>query len=153
MAGWVGVSLFEQAFDHSPKYGQTFKGYTQRLGAAAARDGSEDIFSDAVLAPILHEDPRYFELGPGHGFVRRTWYAVTRTLVTRNDRGRPTANVSLLGGNLAGSVLAQAYYPPNSTGFGSTMSIFGGSLGGSAFGFFVDEFVHDRLIALQGKFR
>jgi len=152
VAGWVGVSLFEQGLDHSPQYGQSFKGYTQRLGAAAARDGSQDIFSDAVLAPILHEDPRYYQLGPGHGVVRRTLYAATRTLITRSDNGSATANVSLLGGNLAGSVLTQAYYPPNSTGFGDTMRIFGGSLGGSAFGFIVDEFLHDRVEALQEKF-
>jgi len=94
VAGWVGVSLFEQGLDHSPQYGQSFKGYTQRLGAAAARDGSQDIFSDAVLAPILHEDPRYYQLGPGHGVVRRTLYAATRTLITRSDNGSATANVS-----------------------------------------------------------
>lgn len=147
-AGWVGISLYEQAFDKTPHYGQTFGGYGQRLGAAVARDGSEDIFSDSVLASVLHEDPRYYQMGPGHNVVRRTVHAVTRTLITRKDDGSSSVNFALLGGNLAGSVLTQAYYPPSSTGFGTTMATYGGSLAGSAFGYFVDEFLHRQLVSL-----
>jgi len=147
-AGWVGISLYEQALDKTPHYGQSFGGYGQRLGAAVARDSSEDVFSDSVLASVLHEDPRYYQMGPGHNVARRTIYAITRTLVTRKDDGSASVNFALLGGNLAGSVLTQAYYPPSSTGFGTTMATYGGSLAGSAFGYFVDEFLHRQLVSL-----
>jgi hypothetical protein len=143
MAGWVGVSLYEQAIDTSPNYGQTFRGYAQRLGAAVARDSSEAIFSDAILAPAFHEDPRYYRLGPGQNGVYRFLYASTRTLVTRTDDGRPTPNFSLLGGNLAGAALTQAYYPSRDTGFKPTLKTFGSSLLGSSVGFLVDEYFRD----------
>ena len=59
---------YEQIVNGSPNYGQTGKGFAQRLGAASARASSENIFSDSVIAPILHQDPRYYRMGPGHPF-------------------------------------------------------------------------------------
>ncbi len=138
--GWLSSAVYEQAFDGSPNYGQTGKGFAQRFGAAAARATSEDIFSTSILAPVLHEDPRYYVLGPGHSLVKRTVYSVTRTLVTRTDSGKTTVNLSLLGGNLAGSVLAKTYYPPNNQDAKEVLATFGGSIGGSALGYFIDEF-------------
>ena len=141
--GWLSSAAYEQISNGSPNYGQTGKGFAQRFGAAAARATSEDIFSTSILAPVLHEDPRYYVLGPGHNFVKRTVYSVTRTLVTRTDSGHTTINLSLLGGNLAGSVLTKAYYPPNNQDAKEVLATFGGSVGGSALGYFIDEFFGD----------
>jgi hypothetical protein len=150
-AGWVVSSGYSQAIDTTPNYGRNGKAYAQRLGAAAARSSSEGIFSDAVLAPILHEDPRYYKLGDGHSFGRRAVYAITRTVLTRTDGGGSTVNFSLLGGNLAGSAMTQAYYPPQNRGFGETMKTYGLSVGGSAFRFLVAEFLDDTLEAVHLK--
>ena len=145
LATWLAAALYEEAFDTAPNYGESAKGFAQRVGAAAARDSSETIFADSVLAPILHEDPRYYRLGPTHGLVSRVFYAATRTLVTRTDGGKPTPNFALVGGNLAGAALTQAYYPRINTGFRPTMVTFGTSLGGSSVGFVFDEFLRDAL--------
>lgn len=115
------------------------------------RDSSEGIFTDAIMASVLHEDPRYYKMGPGHNFFKRAVYAVTRPLITRTDGGRTTVNIALLSGNLAGSALTQAYYPPVNRGFSQTMQTFGGSIGGSAVGFVVSEFLGDTLRTLGLK--
>lgn len=139
--GWVVSAGYEQATNGSPNYGQTGKGFAQRLGAAAARDSSETIFSTSVMAPILHEDPRYYRMGAGHNVIHRAFYAATRTLVTRTDGGRTTANFAFLTGNLEGSALTQLYYPPGNRNLGEVLSTFGGSIGGSALGNLVTEFI------------
>ena len=149
VAGWATSAEYGLLINGSPNYGTNGKAYAQRLGAAAARNGSEVIFTDAVMASILHEDPRYYIMGPGHSFLKRTVYAITRPLITRTDSGRSTANFALLSGNLAGSALTQAYYPPVNRGFSQTMETFGNSLGGSAFGFVVSEFTGDILKAIH----
>ena len=141
---WVINAGYEQATDGSPNYGYDGRSggkvFVQRLGAAAARDVSQDFFSDSILAPILHEDPRYYRVGNRKNFIYRLFYAGTRPLITRTDGGRSTINLAQLGGNLAGSVLTQAYYPPPNTSFTESMKTFGGSVGGSALGDVVSEF-------------
>ncbi len=140
VAGWFVAATFEEIINGSPAFGECARCYGQRLGAAAARDSSEGIFSDSVLAPLTHEDPRYYQLGPGHSGGRRFLYSITRVLVTRTDDGRDTVNFSLLGGNLAGSALTQAYYPTENRGVGSVMRTWGTGLAGSGFGFLLNEF-------------
>jgi hypothetical protein len=123
--GWVASAGYAQATDGPPNYGHQGKAFAQRLGAAAARDASEDIFTDAVLAPVLHEDPRYYVIGGGHNPAARGFYAISRVFVTRTDGGRQTLNLSLLGGNLAGAAMTQAYYPALNRGFNPVVKTFG----------------------------
>lgn len=141
--GWAASAGYEQATDGSPNYGQTGKGFAQRFGASAARATSENVFTESILAPVLHEDPRYYRMGKGHNFVKRLAYAGTRELITRTDGGHRTINIANIGGNLAGSALTQAYYPELNRGFNQVAQTFGGSVGGSALGYVVAEFLPD----------
>jgi len=143
MTAWVSSAAYEQVFDNSPNYGQTGEGFAKRLGASALRDFTEGTFGDSVLAPLLHEDPRYYRMGKGHPLLKRVVYAGTRGLITRTDSGHTTLNFANTGGNLAGSFLTDAYYPARNTTFSETMETFGTSVGGSAFGFVVTEFLPD----------
>lgn len=145
MIGWVASALYAQVIDGSPNYGSNGKAFAQRLGASAARASSEDIFSNSVMAPLFHEDPRYYKMGRGHSILKRGVYAATRTIITRTDEGRATANFSLLVGNLAGSALTNVYYPQRNRTFSQTTETFAGSIGGSALGFVVSEFLSDTL--------
>lgn len=140
-AGWAISAGYEQATNGSPNYGQTGKGFAQRLGAAAARGSSENIFGDSVLSSVLHEDPRYYVMGPGHNFFKRVIYAGTRPIIGKTDGGRTTINFSDLGGDLAGSALTQVYYPPLNRGTTEVLKTFGGSVGGDALGFLASEFL------------
>ena len=143
--GWVLSAGWEQLIDSSPNYGTNGKAFAQRLGAAAARDISEAIFSDSVMSTVLHEDPRYYKMGDRHNIFKRALYAATRPIITRTDGGHTTLNLAYLSGNLAGAALTQAYYPPVNRGFSQVLQTYGGSIGGGALGFLSSEFLDDIL--------
>jgi hypothetical protein len=100
-AGWVVSAGYSQLRNSSPNYGTNGKAFAQRLGATAARNVSESVFSYSIMAPIFHEDPRYYVMDRGHPIVKRTFYALTRALITRTDSGQATPNFALISGNLA----------------------------------------------------
>jgi hypothetical protein len=141
--GWLASAGWDQLLNGSPNYGTDSGAFGQRLGAAAIRDTSETLVSDCVLAPLLREDPRYYRMGPGRNFFVRVVYAGTRPIITRTDGGRLTPNFAELGGDLAGSALTNTYYPPLNHGVTQTMETIGGSVGGSAVGDLVSEFLPD----------
>jgi hypothetical protein len=147
--GWVATAGYEQAVNGSPNYGTDRGAFGQRLGAAAIRDSTEEVFGDSVMSPIMHEDPRYYRMGSSHRFIVRLIYAGTRPIVTRTDGGRTSPNFALLAGTLAGAALTNAYYPQLNRGPTQTMETFGGSLGGSAVGYVVSEFYADVMHAFH----
>lgn len=152
--GWVGSATYSESFNRSPNYGQSAKDYAQRLGAAAARASSEGIFSTSVMAPILHEDPRYFVEGPGHPSLHRALYALSRVLITKRDDGRSRINYALLSGNAIGAGLTQTYYPAGNRNFHGTVTTFGVSLAGSGVKFVLEEFFYKEasIVQWKGKF-
>jgi hypothetical protein len=107
----AGIS---QWHNEDPKYGNGFKPYMQRFGAAQADLNAQNFFQDAVLASLLHEDPRYFRKGPASPVTHRIAYAVSRVIITRRDSGKSTFNFSGIGGMELGIALSNAYYPPKS---------------------------------------
>jgi hypothetical protein len=149
--GWLAAAGWEQLWNDSPNYGTDAGAFGQRLGAAALRGVSEGVFSNSLFAPLFREDPRYYVMGSGHPFFKRLVYAGTRVLITRTDSGHKTPNFSLIAGNAAGSALTIPYYPAKNTTFSEVAQTFGGSIGGSALGFVVDEFIVDALIDLHIK--
>ena len=144
-ATWIVSAGYEQILNSRPNYGQTFKGYAQRLGADAARNISEGIFSDSVLAPILHEDPRYYKLGAGHPLSERLRHSLLHPIFTQTDGGARTINFAQIGGNLAGAGLTDAYYPTRNRTAGATLITFGTSMGGGAVGYLFNEFFYVHL--------
>ncbi|WP_160115235.1 hypothetical protein [Bryocella elongata] len=151
--GNFGAMFASSGFSHltngQPNFGTDRGAYGQRLGAAALRETSQGLLTDSVFAPILHQDPRYYVLGPQYGIVHRTLYAITRPLVTRSDSGRQTVNGSLLLGYGAAAVLTNAYYPAINRNARDTAITFGDSLGGSALGAVVSEFAEQVLVAVH----
>lgn len=144
--GWFFSAGWSHLLDTSPNYGTDKGAFGQRLGAAALRNVSEDIFSTSIMAPVFHEDPRYYKLGRhGHTITQRAVYAATRVFITRSDSGRETPNWSLITGNLEAAALTNAYYPARNRTARRTMLTFGSSLGGAALGFGVSEFLDDAL--------
>jgi len=144
-AGWVASAGWSHLTNGPPNYGTDSGAFGQRLGAAAILNASEGFFSTSIMASFLHEDPRYYQLGRSHSIGKRIVYAATRALITRTDSGRATPNLALLSGNLEGAILTNAYYPPSNHGVSETMKIFGSSIGGSALGFGISEFLSDAL--------
>ncbi len=150
-----GATILSAGYAHvtdgQPNYGVNSTAFGKRVGAAAVRETAEGVFTDIVFAPLLHEDPRYYQKGPEFNPVKRTIYAITRPLVTRTDGGRSTVNGSLLLGYAASAALTPAYYPQSNRNFHDVASTYGGSIGGAALGFFVEEFADDVLEAVHLK--
>jgi hypothetical protein len=151
VTGWITSAGYEQLTNGSPNYGTDAGAFGQRLGIGAIHGISNGVFSTSLFAPIFHQDPRYYVMGPGHPMLKRLVYATTRCIIGRTDSGHSTANFALFAGNAAGAALTVTYYPAQNTTFSEVTRTFGTSLGGSAFGFVVNEFLVDALVDLHLK--
>jgi hypothetical protein len=109
---WYGfLSAVSQAQDSEPGYGQGWEGYGKRLAASFADGTIENFMTGAILPSLLRQDPRYFQLGQG-SFAHRTWYAVSRNLITRTDSGKNQFNYSeVVGGALSAAISTYGYHP------------------------------------------
>jgi hypothetical protein len=137
---------YEQAVNGAPNYGSNIRAYGQRVGAAAARNASQSFFSYSVMAPLLHEDARYYIMGNRRNAFIRATYAASRAFVTRDaDDGHATPNYAEISGYAEAAALTNAYYPPANRTFGRTVSSFGVSLVGLAVSNVVREFLPDIL--------
>ena len=104
----AGIS---QAQDSEPGYGQGWEGYGKRFAASFADGTIENFTTGAILPSLLHQDPRYFQLGHGR-FTHRALYAVSRNLVTRGDSGKNQFNFSeVVGGAMSAAISTYSYHP------------------------------------------
>jgi hypothetical protein len=145
LIGWTTSAGYTHLINGSPNYGTDSAAFGERLGAAALRNTSQNIFGNVVFAPLFHEDPRYYKMGKGHNVVKRVAYAATRAIITRADDGHATPNYSLISGRVFGAALTNAYYPDTNRSFSQTAQTFGTSMGGAAIGFVVTEFLDEAL--------
>jgi hypothetical protein len=145
LVGWTTSAAYTHLINGTPNYGTDSGAFGERLGAAALRNTSQNIFGNVVFAPLFHEDPRYYKMGKGHNVVKRVAYAATRAIITRTDDGHATPNYSLISGRVFGAALSNAYYPDINRSFSQTAQTFGTSMAGGAIGFVVTEFLDEAL--------
>lgn len=107
----VFVGAWQQARDSRPHYGTDSGAYGQRIGAAYARQSTQSFLNIGLMSSVLHDDPRYYVLGPTHTFKSRVIYAATRVLVTRKDDGSNAPNIPLFVGVVSSQALAEGFYP------------------------------------------
>jgi hypothetical protein len=103
----AGISMNSKSY---PEFGQGLKGYGQYYWHTLADTASENFFVGGIGPIVFHQDNRFYTLGHG-GFRKRSWYAVTRVLVTRKDDGNQTFNFSEVIGSGASSGLSTLWYP------------------------------------------
>jgi hypothetical protein len=138
----AGAALSQADNDH-PQYGQGSGPYAERFGAAVADVTTQNFFSDAVLASLLHEDPRYFRKGKEYRFWPRLGYAVSRVVITRTDAGKRSFNYSGVFGMAMGIALSNAYYPARSVNGSVDVTRLGTSLVSAALSNILPEFWPD----------
>jgi hypothetical protein len=134
---------FSQMDNQTPKYGEGAAAYSKRVGAALADFGTQNAFSAGLFATVLHQDPRYFRMGPESGVVRRLAYSVSRLGVARQDSGKLAFNASNVFGMLLGIAVSNAYYPAASRTGTVMVGRLGTSLMGGAMGNLMSEFWPD----------
>jgi hypothetical protein len=121
----AGVS---QAENSEPGYGQGAAGYGKRFGSAAADGTIENYFTSAILPSVFHQDPRFYQLGKG-GFWHRTFYAMSRIVVTRSDSGSSQFNASeVFGSAIAASISTYSYHPHADKTVSNTASVWGSQI-------------------------
>jgi hypothetical protein len=141
---WYGLLAgISQASNSEPGYGQGSVGYAKRYGAAFADGTIENLMTRAVLPSLLHEDPRYFQLGKG-GAAHRTWYAVSRIFVTRTDSGSTRFNYSEIFGSAASAgISTYSYHPQADRTLANTLSVWYTQVGYDGISFLAKEFWPD----------
>ncbi len=99
-----------QLTNQHPEFGQGMAGFGRRIGTAYGDQAIGNMMTEAIFPSLLHEDPRYFRRGYGSKWGR-TWYALTRVMVTRTDSGGTRFNFSEWVGNATATAISNAYYP------------------------------------------
>lgn len=99
-----------QLTDQNPSFGQGLAGFARRWGTAYADQAIGNMMTEAIYPSLLHEDPRYFRKATGSKWGR-TWYALTRVMVTHTDSGGTRFNTSEWLGNATAAAISNAYYP------------------------------------------
>lgn len=110
----------EQADDTFPEYGEGAKGYAKRFGASYADTFDGNLWGNAILPIVLHEDPRYFRKGGGN-IWRRALYSAATNAWSKRDNGRWGPNYANIGGNFIGGAISNLYYPASDRGLELTV--------------------------------
>lgn len=135
------IAGFGQLTNQNPSFGQGFAGYGRRLGTSYADQAIGNMMTEAMYPSLLREDPRYFRRG--HGSIgSRTWYALTRVMVTRTDSGGRRFNFSEWMGNATAVAISNSYYPDNRTA-GANAAKLGQQVGTDALSQVLKEFWPD----------
>jgi len=140
---YVGViAAIDQAENTDPSYGRGAKGYAKRYGAAFADTAIENFMVGAVFPTMLHQDPRYYQLGKG-GFWHRAGHAALRIFITRTDSGKTQFNYSEVAGSAVAAALSNTYHPPHDRTALNSANIWVTQIWGDAVAFELKEFWPD----------
>jgi hypothetical protein len=140
----VLLAGYGQATNETPEFHQGAVGYGRYFWHSFADQTDENLWVEFIVPSITHEDTRYYTMGrSGGGKVKRLGYALSRAVVTRNDAGRDTFNISEVAGAGAASGISSLYYPSRERSFGNTATLWGTNVGIDAATFIIREFWPD----------
>ena len=118
------LSAIAQAKNDPKEWGQGWGAYGKRYGESFADNSIGTYMTTAIFPSLLHEDPRYYQLGKGR-FGHRAYHAMNRLFVTRTDSGHERFNISESAGNAVAAAMSNIYHVPadrtasrNATTFG-----------------------------------
>ena len=75
-----------QAKNDPKSWGQGWGAYGKRYGESFADNSIGTYMTTAIFPSLLHEDPRYYQMGKG-SFAHRAYHGINRLFVTRTDSG------------------------------------------------------------------
>jgi hypothetical protein len=107
--GALGGAFAGQLSGQPRQWGNSFSGYTKRVGANILQFGAQESIHQGGEA-LMHTDPRYLAC-QCRGGIRRTWYALKMSFLTYKDDGGKTVDLPQLAGAYGGSMIAEIRYP------------------------------------------
>jgi hypothetical protein len=130
------------ATNQTPEFHQGAAGYARYYWHSFVDQAIENYMVEGIVPIITHQDNRYYTMGRG-GFLKRTKYALTRAVITRNDAGNETFNTSEIVGAGAAAGISNLYYPSRERTFSNTAEKWGVNVGIDAGTFVFKEFWPD----------
>jgi hypothetical protein len=118
------LAAIDQANNSPKSWGQGWGAYGQRYGASFADNGIGTMMTTAIFPSMLHEDPRYYQMGKGT-FSHRAYHAVNRLFVTRTDSGNERFNTSEIVGNAVAAAFSNVYHAPEDRTVGRNFGTLG----------------------------
>lgn len=142
--GWyAALAGIAQAENSDATYGQGALGYAKRYGERFGDGTIQNYMAHAVLPSLLHQDPRYYQLGKG-GVWHRLGHAVGFIIITRSDSGTTQFNFSeIIGSGAAAGISTYTYHPQDDRNLGNVISTWGTQVAYDALGFVAKEFWPD----------
>jgi hypothetical protein len=136
------LSGYSDATRATPEFGHGWPAYARYFWHTAVDQTSENYWVEFIVPAVTHEDTRYYTLGRG-GFGKRLGYALSRAVVTRNDKGNDEFNFSEVVGAGAASGVSSLYYPSRERSLGSVGTEWGLDVAIDSMSFVVKEFWPD----------
>jgi hypothetical protein len=118
------LSAIGQAKNDPASWGQGWGAYAKRYGANFADNSIGTYNTVAIYPSLLHEDPRYFQMGQGP-FFHRFEYGISRLFVTRTDSAHARFNYSEILGNATAAAISNIYHAPEDRTAGRNASTLG----------------------------
>jgi hypothetical protein len=136
----------------TPEFHGGAAGYARYFWHTFVDQTDENYMVEFIVPTLTHEDTRYYTMGPGGGSAtKRIGYSLSRVVVTRNDAGHDTFNISEVFGAGAAAGISNLYYPTPERTVSNTMQKWGVNVGVDAASFMVREFWPDINHALFHK--
>jgi len=140
----VLLAGYGQATNQTPEFRQGAAGYGRYFWHTFVDQTDENYMVEFIVPTVTHEDTRYYTLGPGGGgTMKRIGYALSRAVVTRNDAGHDTFNISEVVGAGAAAGISNLYYPSKERTTGNTVDKWTTNVGIDAASFIIREFWPD----------
>jgi hypothetical protein len=128
----------------TPEFHKGAAGYGRYFWHTFVDQTSENYMVEFIVPTVTREDTRYYTMGPGGGGkLKRVGYALSRAVVTRNDAGKDTFNISEVVGAGAAAGISNFYYPRAERTFSKTADKWSVNVGVDAASFMVREFWPD----------
>jgi len=136
----------------TPEFHQGAAGYARYYWHSLADQCVENYFVEFIIPTFNHEDARYYAMGrQGGGIARRSFYALSRTFVTRSDTGKPMFNFAEIAGSGLAAGTSSFYYPTREQTVSNGLRNWGLDVTYDALTFLFHEFWPDISYALFGK--
>ena len=140
----VLLAGYGQATNQTPEFHQGAAGYGRYFWHSFVDQTDENYMVEFIVPTVTREDTRYYTLGPGGGStMKRVGYALSRAVVTRNDAGHDTFNLSEVVGAGAAAGISNLYYPSKERTVGNTVDKWSTNVGVDAASFIIREFWPD----------
>lgn len=120
----MALAGIDQANKSPKSWGQGWGAYGKRFGASFADNSIGTYMTVAVFPSLLHEDPRYYQMGKGP-VKARAFHAIKRLFVTYTDSGETRFNYSEIVGNAAAAGVSNFYHAPEDRTAGRNIGTLG----------------------------